>query len=84
MNKREFVERIANKLGMSNTNAKDILDGILAEAKAVIREEGSLRLSGFGAFTLQHRPARKARNPRTGEQVDVPAKDVIKFKEYAG
>jgi nucleoid DNA-binding protein len=47
---------------------------------AVLLKKGRVEIDGFGAFELQKRKARRARNPRTGERIDLPAKVVVKFK----
>ena len=46
----------------------------------VLLHRGSVEINGFGEFALCQRKARIARNPRTGERIDVPAKVVVKFK----
>lgn len=45
----------------------------------VLLKRGAVEIDGFGAFALCQRKARRARNPRTGERVDVPARVVVKF-----
>ena len=56
------------------------LDTFFEEVAERLSEGGRVELRGFGAFSTRHRDARKGRNPRTGESVDVPEKRVPYFK----
>lgn len=51
----------------------------LGEIVSALKKEGEVRLSGVGIFRVKQYPARKARNPRTGETVEVPARRKIRF-----
>ena len=59
---------------------EQVLDIFFEEIAQRIAEGGRVELRGFGAFSTREREARKGRNPRTGETVDVPAKSVPYFK----
>jgi integration host factor subunit beta len=56
------------------------VDTFFDEIAERLAQGGRVELRGFGAFSTRHRDARKGRNPRTGESVDVPAKRVPYFK----
>ena len=80
MTKNEMVIEIAKETGLRQVDIKRIvqltLDGIID----VLADQRRIELRNFGVFEVKERKARKARNPRTGEEVDVPAKCVATFK----
>ncbi len=80
MTKKEIVKSISDKTGLTQLQIKEIVqltfDGIIE----TLLEEGRVELRNFGVFQVKIRKARKARNPRTGRQVDVPEKFVVTFK----
>lgn len=80
MTKKEFSDRMAAKAGISKTDAQKAYDAFLGVAKEYLVAGEKVSLLGFGTFSVQEKAARKARNPRTGEMLDVPAKKVLKFK----
>jgi len=82
MNKQELIEGILANLGrgdVSKAVVKDVLDATLATIKKGVKKD-SIALVGFGTFRTQRRPARKGRNPQTGESMKIAAKTVVKFK----
>lgn len=80
MTKKEIVKTISDKTGLTQLQIKEIVqltfDGIIE----TLLEEGRVELRNFGIFQVKSRKARRARNPRTGSQVDVPEKFVVTFK----
>lgn len=80
MTKKEIVKTISDKTGLTQLQIKEIVqltfDGIIE----TLLEEGRVELRNFGVFQVKSRKARRARNPRTGRQVDVPEKYVVTFK----
>ena len=80
MTKREIVRQIAEELnvdqGLVKTVVQRTMDGIL---DALI-EDGRIELRNFGVFEIKHRAARKARNPKTNQEVIVPARKTITFQ----
>lgn len=73
------VKEVAMKAGFgSNTSdVSDVFEALIATVKA----EGKVIIKGCGTFTYKEKEARTARNPQTGEAVQVPAKGVIQFKQ---
>lgn len=59
---------------------KETVDAVLNAVVEAVKNEGALVLPGFGSFKVAERPARVAKNPRTGEMVNVAAKKVVRFK----
>lgn len=78
--KKEIVKTISDKTGLTQLQIKEIVqltfDGIIE----TLLDEKRVELRNFGVFQVKSRKARKARNPRTGRQVQVPEKFVVTFK----
>ena len=80
MNKGELAKRLAGRTGMSETAAKDAVDGVFEVIGEALANGEEARILGFGTFATRDRPARTAQNPRTGEKVTVAASTVPVFK----
>ena len=79
MNKAELVELIANKTGTSKRQSEECIDLVVnAITKSVAKGE-KVTLVGFGTFERRDRRARKGRDPRSGAEIDIPAKKVPAF-----
>src|SRR6476619_6943373 len=78
--KKQIVQMISDKTGLTQLQTKDIVDLTFEAIVNTLLEEGRIELRNFGVFEVKQRKARKARNPRTGERVDVPPKNVVTFK----
>jgi DNA-binding protein HU-beta len=78
--KNQFIQNLAAKWNVSKKQAAQYYDDFLGEiTKAMKAGDKKLSLSGFGVFKVVDRPARMARNPRTGEMVQVKASKKAKF-----
>ncbi len=81
MTKSMLIDRIAEKVeGLTRKQTEIIVDTVFDSIKETLAKGGKIEIRGFGNFRLKNRMARKARNPKTGESVDVPAKRVLYFK----
>ena len=80
MTKKEIVKTISEAIGMTQLKTKEIVQNTFDAIVETLVEEGRIELRNFGVFEVKERAARKARNPRTGERVDVPEKMVVTFK----
>ncbi len=81
MTKSEMIEKISEKVdGLSKKQTEVIVETIFESIKESLAKGGKVEIRGFGNFRLRSRNARKARNPKTGEAVDVPPKKVPYFK----
>ena len=78
--KRELVQRIAEKTGIQQISAKEVIQGFLDEIIIELARGNRLEFRDFGVFEPKEKAKRVARNPRTGERVEVPAKTTVKFK----
>jgi integration host factor subunit beta len=78
--KKEIVKSISDKTGLTQLQIKEIVQLTFDGIVQTLLEERRVELRNFGVFQVKSRKARKARNPRTGRQVDVPEKFVVTFK----
>lgn len=82
MNKSELIAAVAEKSGVTQAQAKTIVEHTLETIKDASTSFGKVSLLGFGTFTKSTRAARVGRNPQTGAPLQIAAKDVVKFKPY--
>ena len=80
MTKKEIVRQIAAELELDQTVVKSVVQRCLDSILDAVINRGRLELRNFGVFEVKQRAARKARNPRTNEEVHVPAKQVVTFQ----
>jgi DNA-binding protein HU-beta len=80
VNKTELVDAIAESADISKSSASRALDAAVDAVTNTLQKGDSVSLVGFGTFSVKHRPARKGRNPRTGEEIDIAAATVPGFK----
>jgi len=80
MTKADLVEHIAVETGVSRNHTALIVDHLLDAVCRALSEGKHLEIRGFGTFKVRERRARRARNPRSGTEVMVPAKLVPVFK----
>src|SRR5210317_2014626 len=80
MTKKEIVKTISEEIGLTQLKTKEIVQKTFDAIVETLVEDGRIELRNFGVFEVKKRAARKARNPRTGQRVDVPEKYVVTFK----
>ena len=80
MNKNDLIAAVARRAGLSKAAAVKAVDGITSSITSALQRGTEVRLVGFGTFSVRHRKATTGRNPRTGEQIQMAAKNVPKFK----
>lgn len=80
MSKQNLIDNIAHNCSTSKAEAARIVEAFVAGVEDELANGRNVTLVGFGSFTLQHKEARMARNPRTGEQIAIDAKNTVKFK----
>ncbi len=83
MNKAELIEAIAENSGLSKADAKRALDGFTEATTKALKKGDRISLVGFGSFSVSKRAARKGRNPQTGKEIKIAAKNVVRFKAGA-
>ena len=80
MNKTELIQSIAEETGFSKKNVEEGLNAAIAAISKALGEEEKVQIVGFGAFETKTRAERMGRNPRTGEDIPIPAAKVPVFK----
>ena len=80
MNKSQLVEAIALESGLSKVDARKSVDTFVDIVLRTLNENEKVTISGMGVFSVMQRSARVGRNPRTGAQVKIAPKRVIKFR----
>ena len=80
MNKAEIIASIADRSGLSKADAAKALDAFVGTVTDGLKAGDRISLVGFGSWSVDERGARMGRNPRTGESIQIAAKNVVKFK----
>lgn len=84
MNKQDLINKMASEAGITKLAAKAALQAFEHGVIEALANGDSVQMVGFGTFSTTQRSARTARNPATGEAVQVPAKTAVKFKAGKG
>ena len=80
MNKTELIAEIACKTGLSKKDAEKVLNSFVDVVTETLAKGEKIQIVGFGSFEVKTRPARVARNPRTGEEIKIEASKAPVFK----
>lgn len=80
MTKAELVEEVAKAAELTKKDSEVIVDEVFKNIIQALNGGDKIELRGFGSFRVRNRDARRGRNPKTGEPVDIPAKTVPYFK----
>ena len=81
MKKKDNINRLyENEICESKSVAEKFFNAFVDVLKDGLSEDGDVQIKGFGSFVVKDRPARKGRNPRTGEEIQIAASKTIRFK----
>jgi len=80
MNKAELVNEMAAQTGFQKNETKRIINTLMDVMKRTLQKKEKIQLVGFGSFEVVTRKARVGQNPQTGQAINIPAKNVVKFK----
>lgn len=80
MTKAELVDRVAKSAGLTKRAALNAVNSFVGSISGALAKGDKVTLVGFGTFDVATRKARKARNPRTGQVINVPSKKVPRFR----
>lgn len=83
MNKADLINEVASSTGLSKTKSSEVIDAVFNAIGSTLSKGEKVSLAGFGNWETKSKDARIARNPKTGEEVQVPSKTVTKFKPGA-
>jgi DNA-binding protein HU-beta len=76
----ELIAAVADTTELPRATATDVVDAVLGAIEGALKKKEEVRLVGFGTFATSARAATTGRNPRTGEEMKIPASTSVKFK----
>jgi len=79
MNKAELIDEVARQTGLTKRVCRKAVDAVISTIKDSLAKREKITLVGFGSFKVATRKSRRGRNPQTGEEIQIPAKEVPKF-----
>lgn len=79
MNKTELIERLAEEVDVSISEAQRYLDAVEDAITSALKDGEEVQITGFGKFYVQEHKAREGRNPQTGKKMNIPARRVPSF-----
>jgi len=80
MTKAELVEKVYGKAGGAKKDSADLVELVFDIMKTTLESGENLKISGFGNFEVKQKADRKGRNPQTGEEITIAARQVLSFK----
>jgi DNA-binding protein HU-beta len=83
VNKNDLVSSVAEASGLTKADAGRAVDGVFDTIASALSSGDDVRIVGFGSFSVANRAASTGRNPRTGEEIQIPASKQPKFKAGA-
>ncbi len=84
MNISELKAAVAEESGLTNVDSEKAVKAVFSSISSALQSGDSVSVIGFGSFSVGDRAARVGRNPRTGEELKIPAAKVVKFKVGKG
>ncbi len=80
MTKNDIINRISEEAGLQKPEAEEAVETILALIKNTLGDDESVILRRFGSFQVRQKSSRIGRNPKTGEEAEISARKVVRFK----
>lgn len=80
MNKTDLIDAISTNSGLTKADSKRALEGFISATTKTLKSGDKISLVGWGTFSISKRAARTGRNPQTGKEIKIAAKNVVKFK----
>ncbi len=80
MNKQDLISIVAEAGDLPKAKAGDVVDAVFEAIEKALKKQQDVRLVGFGTFSTSTRKAGTGRNPRTGEEIKIPASTTVRFK----
>lgn len=80
MTKADLLDRIFEKIGLSKKESQEIIEILFDTIKQAFVEGESVKISGFGTFNVRQKMARRGRNPKTGNDLEISPRKVITFR----
>jgi DNA-binding protein HU-beta len=76
----DLIAAVADTTDLPKAKTAEVVDAVFSAIEAALKKEEEVRLVGFGSFATAKRKAAKGRNPRTGEEITIPASTSVRFK----
>ena len=80
MTKAELIDLACESTGLSKRQVTEAFAALMGAISTSLQAGQPVRIADFGVFEIKDRPARKARNPSTGDVIHVPARKIVRFK----
>ncbi len=80
MVKVDIVDKISEKAGLTNKEAANIVESVFDIIKETLQREDKILISGFGNFVARNKRARRGRNPKTGIDIEIAPRRILRFK----
>lgn len=80
LTKADLVETLFEQIGLNKRESADVVDAFFDTISRTLVAGEEVKLPGFGNFEVKYKAARPGRNPRTGEEVMIPARRVVTFR----
>ena len=80
LSKAIIAESLLEQVGLDKSDAKEVIEQFFETIRLSLESGESVKLSGFGNFTLRDKPERPGRNPKTGKEIPILARRVVTFK----
>jgi DNA-binding protein HU-beta len=84
MTKQELAQKVAGETGITQSQAKDVVEATFNAIAQELAGGGEVAVSGFGKFSVSERSAREGRNPATGETIQIQASKAARFSAATG
>ena len=76
----DLIAAVAEETDLSRAKATEVVDAVFGAIEGALKKQDEVRLVGFGTFATAQRKASTGRNPRTGEEMQIPASTTVRFK----
>jgi integration host factor subunit alpha len=80
MTKADIISEVFDKVGLPKQDAEELVEMILDVVKQTLKTGETVKLSGFGNFVVRKKNARKGRNPKTGQEIEITPRSVVSFR----
>lgn len=80
MTKADLADRLYEKIGLPKKEATAIVETLFDSMKNILSDGESIKITGFGTFLVRKKNARKGRNPKTGDELEIEQRRVVTFK----
>lgn len=80
----DLIAAVAEDTELSRAKAAEVVDAVFGAIEKALKNQEEVRLVGFGTFATAERKAGTGRNPRTGEEMEIPASTTVRFKAGKG